>query len=299
MDRDRKPGTQQDQDPNRLSQIEQSDLGESKVNEDFVDWLKTKGPNWLLFILLVLVVYMGVHRYREHRVKQQVEAYEALATADLPRSYEDVAEEHKNVGAVPIIAQMEAAKRYLRAVREGVTVTSLGAVQQNPNNPDPAQQQSEPLTADQREQYLSEAERLFQSALETARKRQGKDRLRSVLHEVAALDGLAATAEARGDAEAARRYYEQAVEAAGDDYPHLARQASNRAANIDQAVQVAALPSPDVTGGSALRSSFQSDRNAGDPSLRQYPSLQQIIRGGDAPSRGAGPGPTPMQAPGF
>jgi hypothetical protein len=31
-------------DRERLKQVHQTDLTESRVNEDFVDWLKTKGP---------------------------------------------------------------------------------------------------------------------------------------------------------------------------------------------------------------------------------------------------------------
>ena len=41
-------------DPNqdRLAQVEQSDLGESQLNEEFVDWLKKWGNQILLAILV-------------------------------------------------------------------------------------------------------------------------------------------------------------------------------------------------------------------------------------------------------
>jgi hypothetical protein len=37
-------------DRDRLKEIQTADLSESNVNEDFVQWLKTKGPTYLLII---------------------------------------------------------------------------------------------------------------------------------------------------------------------------------------------------------------------------------------------------------
>ena len=44
---------QSDQDPERLAQVQQSELSESRVNEEFVDWLKKWGNSILLVVLLV------------------------------------------------------------------------------------------------------------------------------------------------------------------------------------------------------------------------------------------------------
>ena len=42
-----------DMDPDRLAQVQQSELTESRVNEDFVEWLKKWGNSILLVILLI------------------------------------------------------------------------------------------------------------------------------------------------------------------------------------------------------------------------------------------------------
>ena len=34
----------------RLKEVQTTDLTDSRVNHDFIDWLKTKGMNWLLLI---------------------------------------------------------------------------------------------------------------------------------------------------------------------------------------------------------------------------------------------------------
>ena len=54
---DRQPGNQ---DRERLKEVHATDLTESRVNEDFVDWLKTKGPTYLLAILVVATFGSGL-----------------------------------------------------------------------------------------------------------------------------------------------------------------------------------------------------------------------------------------------
>lgn len=267
-------------DRDRLKQIEQSDLSESRVNQDFVDWLKSRGPNYLLIILAVLCVYMVVVRWKQSKYQHQVEAWEALVTADLPRSKEDVANEYDDVQGVATMARLHAARQYIQAVRAQTTVTSmvaaaterLQAQQQNPQARPPTPD-LEPLSEAERSQYLEEAQRLFQSILDTVKDVNGAARPGELMLKVAALDGLAAVAEARGDAETARQLYEQSAEAAEPVYPQLAEQARQRAADVESAVQMTSLPSISAVGNSALVSSFE-DEPTGTPMLR---SLRQII----------------------
>src|SRR5690554_3987376 len=120
----------------RLKQIETSGITESKVNQDFVDWLKTKGLNWLLVILAAICVYMLVVRWKQKGLEESAAAWQALTTADLPRSLEDVAEEYSDEEAVAILARMSAAKKYLQSVRAGV---AIGASTQQLQPPDPTQ----------------------------------------------------------------------------------------------------------------------------------------------------------------
>lgn len=49
-------------DPNdkkRLSQVQTQDLTESRLNDDFVYWLKKNGTNTLLVVLIALCAFLG------------------------------------------------------------------------------------------------------------------------------------------------------------------------------------------------------------------------------------------------
>src|SRR5688500_11885434 len=100
-------------DRNRLKEVHQSDLTEGRINEDFLDWLKTKGMTWLLVILIALCAYFGIVRWRHHRTSYQTEAWTSLAEAKLPSSLEGVAEKYDDVGAVSQLARLQAANQLL------------------------------------------------------------------------------------------------------------------------------------------------------------------------------------------
>ena len=61
-------------DRDRLKDIQTADLAESQVNEDFVHWLKTKGPSYLLVIMVVIVGYLFYIRYQSSQAQRQGEA---------------------------------------------------------------------------------------------------------------------------------------------------------------------------------------------------------------------------------
>ncbi len=46
-------------DQRRLNQVQTQDLTESRVNDDFVFWLKKHGSNYLLVVLVAAVGVMG------------------------------------------------------------------------------------------------------------------------------------------------------------------------------------------------------------------------------------------------
>ena len=80
-------------DRDRLKEVHQTDLTESRINEDFVDWLKTKGPTWLLMILIGVGGYLGIVRWRQYKQQHFVEAWVALSECRLPGAFEDVADD--------------------------------------------------------------------------------------------------------------------------------------------------------------------------------------------------------------
>ncbi len=256
---DRKPDKS---DRDRLKQIEQSDLSESRVNQDFVDWLKTKGPNYLLVILAALCVYMLIVRWNQSKLQTNVEAWEALSTADMPRSKEDVADEYADVAGIADLAQITAARQYLASVRANATIESMAqqaAARATIQQPTPnAPILTVPLTVEQRDQNLAEATRLFQTVLDRLATVNSKSEPGRILLKTAAIEGLAAAAESIGDVQEAKQLYEQAAATAEIAYPKLAQQARTRADNVDALATVTSLPTIGEVGQNALVPTFES-----------------------------------------
>ena len=59
----------------RLKEVQTTDLTDSRVNHDFIDWLKTKGMNWLLLILLVACGFLAVDWYQRKQVEAKDQAW--------------------------------------------------------------------------------------------------------------------------------------------------------------------------------------------------------------------------------
>jgi hypothetical protein len=206
-------------DRDRLKEIHQTDLTESRVNEDFVDWLKTKGPTWLLVILIAVCAYLAVIRFRQGRAQQQSEAWTAYFSTELPSSLVDVADEYAGVGHVASLCYLKAADALLVAVQDGKV---LGAIDPaNPNvPPDPAMT----LTPEDRDGYLERADAYYTRVVDSG----------LPLLVVAGLHGRAAVAECRGDSVAAAEFYARAAEAAAPTYPALAEVANARADTAEE-----------------------------------------------------------------
>ena len=113
-------------DRERLKEVHQTDLTEGRINQDFVDWLKTKGMSWLLVILVALCVYAGLVRWKSHKIGYQTEAWAELTKAALPASLEEVADKYGDVGSVSQLARLRAAEQLLGAVQAGKTLAPQG-----------------------------------------------------------------------------------------------------------------------------------------------------------------------------
>ncbi len=214
-------------DRDRLKEVHQSEITESRINEDFLAWLKTKGPSWLLAGLVAVGAYMGVVRWKQHRTGRTDEAWRALLDARLPGAKEDVADEHPETFAVPQLAWLEAADLLLTAVTSG-----------RPLGTDLIVVAALPLSVSERQDYLSRAARLCEKVLAT----DTEQTLAMTLHAVDAMKGLAAVAESRGDADEARRWFLAAADRAEPYYPPLAEQARGRAETVDDFTELVVLP---------------------------------------------------------
>ena len=90
-------------DRDRLKDIQTADISESNVNEDFVQWLKTKGPTYFLVFMLVIAGYLFFIRYQQGQSAHRTEAWIAYLEArvsGLPASHEDVAQTYADVDSI-------------------------------------------------------------------------------------------------------------------------------------------------------------------------------------------------------
>jgi len=214
-------------DRDRLKEVHQTEIIESRINEDLVEWLKTKGPSWLLMILVGVAIWMGYFRWRQHKANHFNEAWSALLDSRLPGSYEDVAARYADVPGLPQQAKRLGADALLTAVQ---TDSPLGS--------DPAALGSATgLTGLEHDEYLKRAERLYQEVIAS-----DDDTLSMTIHAVSALQGMAVVAESLGNADDARRWYEAAAVRAEPYYPWLAEQARKRAATVEQYAAAITLP---------------------------------------------------------
>ena len=109
-------------DRERLQQVQQSDLGESRVNEDFVNWIKTSGPWYLLAVLVGIAVYMYLVNIQRAEIRAREQAWFDLNEAVMPASLEDVAQRHAEIDNVGTLARLRAANTYLQSLQTNLAI---------------------------------------------------------------------------------------------------------------------------------------------------------------------------------
>lgn len=192
----------------RQTQIQEgAGLTESRLNRDFIDFLKRWGGTILLVIVAIAAGYMGLKKwsqYREQRMAAAFEDLEAALASRNPVSLIRVAEDHAGKAAVPIIARLAAADEYLVSVYRGVAPGGLI------ENDGTVKDAKDLVTPEQRDRLLAQAAEQYQLALTEA-----GDSRAMALHVIGARFGLAAVAETRGNTEEARKQYDSIIAVAG------------------------------------------------------------------------------------
>lgn len=202
----------------RQTQIrEGAGLEESKLNVEFIDWLRRWSTPIMGLVAVVALGFVVANRLEKRHNAAIDRAFQELADASdqaspSPVTLTTVAEENAGIRGVPLLAQMRAADVYLHSARSGVKV---GAKVQ----PDGKVDAEEVLNDEQRNANLAEAEKLYQKIYDAT----ATDKKKSI-HALGAAFGLAAVAESRGNIEAAKKAYEQAAKIA--DYSGLTGQAA-------------------------------------------------------------------------
>ncbi len=191
----------------RQQQIrERAGLEESRLNQDFIDFLQKWGSPLLMVVALVALGYVGWQKYQKREDEKVGAAFAALEAArsganPSPDTLISVADEWKGRGAVPLLARREAADIYLdcaaRGIKPGTTVNNDGTL---------ANADDEVKTPEEREELLKQAESSYQWIVDQTRNDDDKSP-----HTMAGLYGLAAVAETRGDWDKAKGYYDQVI----------------------------------------------------------------------------------------
>ena len=211
----------------RLRGVTTSDLNESQINEDFVDWLKKKGPFWLAVLAISLATYTFMNQNQQKKVLERQAGWLALQEAlltELPNSLEDVSNQYENIDGLAWISRIYAADTYLQAV-QSKKVLAVGI-----------DEDEQDFSDEIRDQYLASAEALYkQVELMTTEgnKFETNDIKSRILIQYTALCGQAAIEEARGNIESSKEKYIEAANITLDNYPSLSAQANIRLNTVE------------------------------------------------------------------
>ncbi len=107
-------------DRKRLSQVQTTDLSESRVNDDFLFWLKNSGPNYLLAALLVACAYLGWNWWQQRAEAARSEVWNQFDRCTVPSEFIDLAAANGDEKGLAILAQVSAGDLYLQSVATGI-----------------------------------------------------------------------------------------------------------------------------------------------------------------------------------
>jgi len=243
----------------RLAEVHTTELNEGKLNEDFVTWLKTKGPTWLLIIVAFIVAYIVMIRWQQQEARARDAAWLELMTTTQPASLEDVARRHAGIDGIAALARLNAADSLLLDVQRGRTLSADG-------------QETTALDEQTREAHLAQAARLYREVAADDDGSTGR-----TLATVSALNGLAAVLESSGDIDGAVDAYRRAEARAAGWIPAIARQAAWRAETagaLTEEVSFASPPPglPGIPGGLTLPPPPPDHPTSDHPTLRTPPA---------------------------
>jgi len=264
---------------NRLKDIQHGTLTESRLNSDFLFWLKTKGPNYLLLAMLVLCGFMGFNWWENRATQARDGAWTEFLSAQTPQELIEIANKNIGTDSISQLATLNAADAY------------MNSLQTNKRFDREASAADSALTPEMRVEYLAEADRLYAKVASEGSQATGPASLLTV----AALFGRAAVAETKNDATQAAAYLTQAQELAAKRYPHLAKVADNRKQSLPELSKVRDMPSRPVDPNAPVDPAASS-QNVLMPTSMNPPSAMPLrITPTETPT--VSPTETPAAAP--
>lgn len=180
-------------------------LEESRLNQDFLDFLRKWSTPILLVAAVAALLFVGWQRYQQGKKDKLDAAFgelEAVSTTltPSPDSLSAVATQYNGVGAVSAIAHNQAGDSLMFSLQTGL---KAGA-QINPDGS--PKEASDVLSEADRTSVLTQAASHYQQALDASEKNKAQRPIT-----FGALFGLAAVAESRGEMEQAKKMYERII----------------------------------------------------------------------------------------
>ena len=263
-------------DKNRLSQVQSTDVSQSRINDDLVYWLKTKGSNYLLVVLITVCAFLGWNLYREKQRDAVKLAWNDLAEATAVEDLEAVAKAQAHVPQIAMLALLAAGDMRLQQLQSGFIV--------RPVEGQPAQ----PLDETSRKVVQDAADDDYAQVIELAKSVAKSGASGPVV--IPALIGRAAVAESRGDFVQARMMLEQAASATGG-FTALSKVTTARLASLASIENGVTLPPK-----AAIPVKASIDPVAPDMTGDILRSLEMPVTA-PAPTPEPAPAPTPEPAP--
>ncbi len=203
-------------------------LEESKLNQEFIDFLKKYLTPALAVIAAISLAYVGWDRfkkYREGQVDKAWEGFEAASASRNPDGLLAVASENSSEPGVPLLARAEAADLLLQSAISGLAPGAEVDPEGKVKNPDDL------LTPERRTEQYKRAGEEYQKVVDAA-----GTRSELVLHRLRGLFGLAAVDESQGKFDVAKERYQQIMQVAKEaDLPGLEGAAKKLLETLDEA----------------------------------------------------------------
>lgn len=233
----------------RKSEIrEGAGLDESRVNQEFIDMLSKWSTPALFIIAAIVLAYWGWGQLQKRANGKVNEAFDEIAGSvdytvsnPSPNTLRAIRAQHGNVAGVVPMTSLREADVYLEAAVKGVAPGSELALDED-NNVTGTYSAEDLLSDEEKAEMLDKAEALYQAVATSQEGGEGW-----AIHRLSAQFGLAAVAESRGDADAARRAYEDAkVTAETAGFSLWIQMADNRLDTVDEMVVPVTLVSRDA-----------------------------------------------------
>lgn len=218
--------------------VEGAGLEESRLNTDFIDWLRKWGSPIMFAVAIIAGAYAAYSWWQRAQAKAFDEAHlqwQAAAASGAPDNLLRVARENSKRGAVPILATLDAADIYLAA---GIRAIAPGG---SPDTPTDA------LSDEDARKQFELARDLYNDALAII-----GTQPKNNIHRFNAQFGLAAALASLGQTQDAERIYNEIIAAAPNaGFPGFAAQAEMQVKWLGRAQSLPQLATRDAIKPSA------------------------------------------------